>query len=130
MKYTKKEIDDLLSIQSSWTLERKQRYIKNLFRKFNGQTNTATTQKKIDHAEKMLEVCAQAIEIYKSPAHKRNYQKKVKPKRKPRKTTTNYKKVKPKRKPRKTTANNNEGCLIPIAISLSSFGLLIWMLIP
>ena len=119
MTYTKKEIDDLLSIRSNWTLEGKQRHIKRSFRKFNGQTNTATTQKQIDHAEKMLEVCAQAIEIYKAPAHKRNYQKLVKPKTKPIKKSV----------VRKTSTNNNEGCLIPIAISLSSFGLLIWMLI-
>jgi hypothetical protein len=120
VKYTKKEIDDLLSLQSSWTLEGKQRSIKRSFRKFNGQTNTATTQKKIDHAEMMMEVCAQAMQTYKEPPHKRNYQKKVKPKKKPRK----------KYVAKKTTPNNNGGCLIPIAISLSSFGLLIWMLIP
>lgn len=119
MRYSKKEIDDLLSIRSTWTLEGKQRSIKRSFRKFNGQTNTATTQKQIDHAEKMLEVCAQAMQLYKEPAHRRNYQKKVKPKKKPRQ----------KNVARKTTLDNNEGCLIPIAISLSSFGLLIWILI-
>lgn len=119
MKYTKEEIDDLLSLNSSWTLQGKQRSIKRSFRKFNGQTNTGTTQKKIDHAEMMMEVCAQAMQIYKEPPHKRNYQKKVKTKKKPRKKYVT----------RKTTPNNNEGCLIPIAISLSSFGLLIWILI-
>ena len=114
MKYSKNELNDLLSIKSSWSLEKKQKSIKRSFRKFNGQTNTATTQKQLDDAEKMLEVCAQAIQIYKEPVHKRNYQKKV---------------VK-KRQVAKPTAKKNDGCIIPIIISLSSFGLLIWMLIP
>ena len=118
-KYTKKEIDGLLSIQSSWELIGKQRRIKRLFKKFNARTNTAKSQKEIKDAERMMEVCAQAMEIYKEPPHQRNYQKKVKPKKKLRK----------KYVAKKTVPNNNEGCLIPIAISISSFGLLIWILI-
>ena len=114
MKYTEKEINDLLSIKPSWSLEKKQKSIKRSFRKYNGQTNTATTQKQLDNAEKMLEVCAQAIQIYKEPAHKRNYTKK--------KPAIKY-------TPKKTTSNKNDGCLIPIVISLSSFGLLIWIII-
>tara|TARA_Y100001970_G_scaffold280988_1_gene390876 strand:- start:1598 stop:1990 length:393 start_codon:yes stop_codon:yes gene_type:complete len=126
MKYTKKEIDGLLSLNTEWTNERKQKQIKKLFKKFNARTNTSTSQKEIDNAERMMEICAEATLVYKSPAHKRNYRKfstisknKVKPKKKPTRKYT----------PKKTTSNKNDGCLIPIVISLSSFGLLIWIII-
>ncbi len=114
MKCTKKEIDGLLSLNTDWTDERKQKQIKKLFKKFNARTNTSTSQKEIDNAERMMEICAEATLIYKLPSHKRNYQKKV---------------VK-KRKVAKPAAKQNDGCIIPIIISLSSFGLLLWMLIP
>ncbi len=113
MKYTKKEIDGLLSLKSEWTTDQKQKQIKKLFKKFNALTNTSNSQKEIDNAERMMEICAEAILVYKSPAHKRNYQKKV---------------VK-KRQVAKSTVEQNDGCIIPIIVTLSSFGIFIWLIL-
>tara|TARA_B100001057_G_scaffold364405_1_gene367221 strand:- start:536 stop:889 length:354 start_codon:yes stop_codon:yes gene_type:complete len=113
MKYTKKEIDSLLSLNTDWTDERKQKQIKKLFKKFNALTNTSSSQKEIDNAERMMEICAEATLVYRSPAHKRNYQKKV---------------VK-KRQVTKSTVEQNDGCIIPIIVSLSSFGIFIWLIL-
>ena len=113
MKYTKKEIDGLLSLNTDWTDERKQKQIKKLFKKFNALTNTSSSQKEIDNAERMMEICAEATLVYRSPAHKRNYQKKV---------------VK-KRQVTKSTVEQNDGCIIPIIVSLSGFGIFIWLIL-
>lgn len=81
MNYTKEQVDNLLSIDPKWALVKKQKHIKKLFKKFNARTNTSTKANQIAEAERMMEVCAQAMLIYKSPAHKRNYTKKVAKKR-------------------------------------------------
>jgi len=116
MNYTKKEIDNLLSLNSSWSLEKKQKTIRRLFKKFNAQTDTANTQNQIDHAEKMMDVCAQAIEIYKPESHKRKYTKVVKKKRKP-------------RKKKAVKKSDDGGCLVPIVMLLSSASLFIFCIL-
>ena len=122
-KYTKREINGKLGLGDSLSHKEKVKIIKDLFRRSNARTNLQhITEEELIEAKEMLDWCAAGMELYKSKKrHKRKYKKKrIVPKRKPRK--------KPATK--KNTSNNNEGCLIPIAISLTSFGLLIWMLIP
>lgn len=116
MNYTKEQVNNLLSIDPKWTIEKKQKHIKKLFKKFNARTNTSTKANQIADAERMMEVCAKAMLIYKSTAHKRNYTKKVTKKRVP-----SYKRKKPPLHNKtydykhKTTSSQNkddsDGCL-------------------
>ena len=109
MNYTKEQVDNLLSIDPKWTIEKKQKHIKKLFKKFNARTNTSTKAIQIADAERMMEVCAKAMIIYKSPAHKRNYKKKVTKKR-----SSSYKRKTPTVKNKTTSSqnkNDSDGCV-------------------
>lgn len=138
MNYTKEQVDNLLSIDSKWTLEKKQKYIKKLFKKFNARTNTSTKANQITDAERMMEVCAKAMLIYKSPAHKRNYKKKVVKKKIPtykRKSApiSGYARSFPDKKTYDHTNgskknSSSSGCMIPIIFALSALSLIIGVL--
>ena len=72
-KYTKRYIDKELGIRSNWSHDEKKEHIQNIFREWNAKTNVLEG-KELKHAEKMLNLCAAAMEIYKkdsSPSKKK-----------------------------------------------------------
>ena len=141
-KYTKREIDEKLGIDDSFTREKKRKIIRDLFRKWNARTNLYhSTQEELKEAQIMLNYCGAGMELYKSKkSHKRKYKKIIAI---PPSNDTEFNRIyqsalkskkkiltpQTKRKKKVVKEASNSGCLIPIAISLSSFGLLIWMLI-
>ena len=82
-KYTKRYVDKELGIRSNWSHDEKKDHIRKAFRYWNAKTNVFEG-KELKHAEKMLNLCAAASEIYKKDLSPNK--KKVKRARKKKKT--------------------------------------------
>ncbi len=124
-KYTKREIDNKLSLRYSLSDKEKRKIIRDLFREWNSRTNLShITKHELKTAETMLDYCAAGMELYKSKKpHKRNYKKKV---------FISSSNIARKRASKKTLTKNtkqNTGCMIPIIISLSSLVLILLTII-
>ena len=135
-KYTKKEIDNKLSLSYWLSNEEKRKIIRDLFREWNSRTNLShITKEDLKEAETMLDFCAAGMELYKSKKpHKRNYKKKTfisssyKRKTPPLHNKTYDYNYKSKSSGPKNSSSSS-GCMIPIIISLSSLVLILLIII-
>jgi hypothetical protein len=80
IKYSKAVIDDKLQIKSYWSKKDKNKHVHQIFKKWNAKLRILKDPSKIQQAEYYLELCSQAMSIYKIKAKPRKLKKTVKPK--------------------------------------------------
>ena len=80
IKYSKAVIDDKLQIKSYWSKKDKNKHIHQIFKQWNAKLRILKDSSKIQQAEYYLELCSQAMLIYKIKAKPRKLKRTVKPK--------------------------------------------------